>query len=179
MSWMYFKTITYAPPINARLVRRAQREAFRSAAKFWHRSIRPKHFKMSAFNEYDYAKRSPEYEKRKRKKKHHNLPLVMTGKSRQLSRMHRITATYKGARITMNVPALNLVRVEQGGRAGAPAPAARMTDLRTGREEFEQFSSEDERRVVKHFARQVDQSLRAEGRSSRIKRVKLVSAGMF
>jgi hypothetical protein len=138
--------------------------------EYWHDQIRPKHFKMSAFGEYKYAKRTEKYEKRKRRKYHHNLPLVFTGKSRDLSRMKRIVATPRGVLVHMNIPALNFKR-------GKTRALAELAGIESGREEFERFSRLDESLVVKRFVKSLNRGLREQGQRARVKKVKLVSLG--
>lgn len=81
------------------------RKSLKIGVSVWHRSIRPKHFKPGAQGAYRMMQRNPKYMRRKWREKRHALPLVWTGRARQLSALPpRITATFKSAKAAMNVP---------------------------------------------------------------------------
>lgn len=106
-------------------VPRAMRKAHTAASKaawfkvgeFWVDRIRPKHFTEAGAREYNYTRRKGElqsgqkfarsYTGRKLKTKGHKLPLVYSGVSRDRTRMARVSSTARGARVSMNAPALN------------------------------------------------------------------------
>lgn len=101
-------TETGPTPRNVRPhMAKIQRHMWDTMARHWHRYIRPKHFTPAGAAEYGYRPRTADYVDKKRKKYGHNDPLVFTGTSKRLSRIARITATSKGSKTRMSVPALN------------------------------------------------------------------------
>lgn len=76
-------------------------------AKYHHTENRAKRFTEAGAAELGFRKRTPKYEKRKRKTKGHNRPNVWSGTSERRSRQARITATNTSARLRYNIPALN------------------------------------------------------------------------
>lgn len=86
------------------------RRAYEKVGEYWHRHFRAKHFSNQAYQEYGYQPRSKSYNWRKLKYLKHNLPLVFTGRSRDLSKSRNIYATKNGVSITMPVRAFNFRR---------------------------------------------------------------------
>lgn len=82
-------------------------DAYADIALFWHKHFRKRHFTHYGAALYGYAARSIGYLKLKRRKFGHNLPLVLTGTSRQLSESYQINATKNGVTLTMPVRAFN------------------------------------------------------------------------
>lgn len=110
-----------ATPRNMRAAyTKGSKTAWTETGKFWHRSHMPRHFAESAFARYKYQPRSKAYQKKKRSLKKHGRPLVWSGDTEQAVKRYRdVRATSKGARLVMNVPALNFFRVlgtDAGGR---------------------------------------------------------------
>lgn len=68
---------------------------------WWH-EILPKHFTPKGEHEYEYAKRTVKYAKRKTRQKHHRDPLVWTGKLRDfmLRRMPAAVVTKNESKLT-------------------------------------------------------------------------------
>lgn len=87
------------------------RELYRELGEHWHRRFRPKHFTHRGFREYGYTHRSRQYQIRKQKRLGHNLPLVFSGRSRELSKSKRVIARAANgrahSRVTMPVRAFN------------------------------------------------------------------------
>lgn len=75
--------------------------------RMWHTRFRPKHFTRQAFREYGYAPRSRRYEEAKFRHHKHRLPLVLTGKSRELSKSATIRASKNRASVAMPVRVFN------------------------------------------------------------------------
>jgi hypothetical protein len=90
----------------------------------WHRSMMRGHFKMSAIQKYGYRKRSKKYMKKKQRLKHHQLPLVFSGVTRNRALLRNVRATSKLTRVILPVQALNF----QGFRQELTA----VTDGETG-----------------------------------------------
>lgn len=88
----------------------AIRRAYAKVGEYWHRHFRAKHFSNQAYQEYGYQPRSKSYNWRKLKYLKHNLPLVFTGRSRDLSKSRNVYATKNGVSITMPVRAFNFRR---------------------------------------------------------------------
>jgi len=81
------------------------KSAMFDVAKLWHRVMRPRHFKPGAEALYKYKPRSEKYLWRKRRKKHHQHPLVWTGRTRQQSSaLYTITGTSRRVRGRMSLP---------------------------------------------------------------------------
>lgn len=88
-------------PFSRRAVNKILERIYRRLIRHWHANFRPKHFTMAAKSEYGYAARQAKYEKRKRRQKKHNLPLVWSGESRDNSKTFRVVSNSKGARCVM------------------------------------------------------------------------------
>lgn len=86
------------------------RDGFAYIGEYWHRHFRARHFSNDAYQEYGYQRRTQAYNRRKIKHLGHNLPLVFTGESRDLSKQKKITATKNGVHVTMPVRKLNFKR---------------------------------------------------------------------
>jgi hypothetical protein len=86
------------------------RKAYEKVGEYWHKNFRAKHFSNLAYQEYGYQPRSKAYNRRKLKYLKHNLPLVFTGQSRDLSKSRTIYATKNGVSVTMPVRAFNFRR---------------------------------------------------------------------
>ncbi len=83
---------------------------FTNQGEYWHRNYRKKHFSNLAYGEYGYQRRTAGYNKRKQKYFGHNLPLVFTGQSRDLSQSKNVRSTKKECVVTMPVRAFNFKR---------------------------------------------------------------------
>jgi len=89
------------------------RYGYAHVANYWHRRILPIHFTKRGGQRYRYEKRQGEhgsgkrvkgsYTEEKRKRYGHDIPLVLTGLARALSRLRNIRATGKGARVSISV----------------------------------------------------------------------------
>jgi len=103
----------------------AVRSTWEHVGRFWHRMFRPKHFTEAGAREYGYIARKGErmvqsrakgwagtYVARKKREKGHNLPLVWSGDTRELSRQHRekAAATRKRSYVKVIMPVRGLNR---------------------------------------------------------------------
>lgn len=157
MFW-YIKSVTYSPKVDKRLMARVQKSALFAMAEHWHSKLRPKHFKTAASDEYGYRKRSRYYEYDKRRKRHHNRPMVWSGESeRRTETNYKITGTSKRVRVKMNAPALNLTRksVRDGGTG------------KTMYEELTSVSQRDMDSMLTVFAKELERGMKREKSKSR------------
>jgi len=109
-----------AAALNKREWNRILRAAYRIAAQFWLKEIRPKHFTRSGGQEYRYAPRQGEagnkgrksffstYTGQKQRQKGHQNPLSWSGTLERESSRSPITATRKGSRVRVRGRVLNL-----------------------------------------------------------------------
>lgn len=72
---------------------KATREGFKNAVKFWQRMFAPGHFEPAARSKYGYLPRTAAYERRKKRIKGHNVPLVWSGDSRRTVKTRFATPT--------------------------------------------------------------------------------------
>ncbi len=86
---------------------------FAKQGEYWHKNFRKRHFSNMAYSEYGYQKRTSAYNRRKQRAFGHNLPLVFTGQSRDLSQSRNIRATKNYCLVTMPVRAFNFKRTPQ------------------------------------------------------------------
>ena len=119
--------------------------AYADAADYWHRVIRPKHFRESARRAYRYKQRRPKTVETKRRKQKHALPLVLTGRSKKQTEARQISATSKRATLRM--------RTGDIGRN----PAARIDTAA----ELVRISPADARLIGERFARFIERNVRA------------------
>lgn len=120
MSFLIFKiTQTGATPRHLLKEWRAiSKKAWFQTGRFWHQTMRPKHFTKAGALEYGYIKRKGEgaargsgrfrrsYTGKKLKRFGHDLPLVYTGISRLATSARDIRASSRGVRIVMKAPNL-------------------------------------------------------------------------
>jgi hypothetical protein len=107
------------PGLSAKWHNEAAKEGWQHTARYWHVTLRDKHFTEAGAREYGYTKRKGEgmvrgskaykrsYTGRKEARFGHTRPLEFSGKSRRLTGTARISGTAKGATVRMNAPALN------------------------------------------------------------------------
>jgi len=128
--------------------------AYADVADWWHRVIRPKHFRESARRAYGYKRRQPKTVETKRRRFKHNLPLVLTGRSKKQTEQRQISATSKRATVRM-----------RSGNIGRN-PEARIDTAA----ELVIVSASDARLIAERFARFIDRNVRAirEVRQKRI-----------
>ncbi|TXH44325.1 MAG: hypothetical protein E6Q97_32840 [Desulfurellales bacterium] len=88
-------------------MRDALRAGFYDAGMLWWRKYRPRHFAMTAFAEYGYTKRNSRYTKWKMRHLRHSLPLVRTGRSRDLTQSKAIIATASYVHVRMSARVFN------------------------------------------------------------------------
>lgn len=112
MSFVLMKMTEQGPTPRGmrREFNQVSRSAFETMGTHWHTKIRGKHFTAAGASEYDYRERSKGYQRFKRRKYGHNLPLVLTGQSRRATNIGRIVATKNGVRVSMSAPRLNWSR---------------------------------------------------------------------
>lgn len=84
----------------------AKKRAMRSAAQMWKDKYLPHHFSHAAFFRYPHAyiRRSAGYDRRKMAEKGHNIPNVLRGLLRASASQAKVSATAKGAKVTINGP---------------------------------------------------------------------------
>jgi len=80
-------------------------ETFKEIGEVWHKKYLRRHFQLSAFREYGYAKRSKRYEQRKLKRFGHMRPLVYTGRmQRALTGSALVRSSARGVTVRMTGP---------------------------------------------------------------------------
>ena len=96
------------------------KEGMQNAILWWWKNRLPLHFKHGAAERYGYAKRTPAYEFRKQKRKHHQQPLVYSGAMRdELLRRIDVTGTSRAATGRMNAPRHTFIITRPTKSAGA------------------------------------------------------------
>lgn len=93
--------------ISKRELKQMVADGFERMGIRWHDDFRPGHFSLAAMSKYGYTPRSPGYNKRKRRELGHTIPLVKSGRSRDLSRQRNVTKNSKGARVSMPIRQFN------------------------------------------------------------------------
>jgi len=88
-------------------VKAVLKDSFTARGEYWHKQLRPHHFKRTAISRYGYTERSRSYTFRKKKVFGHDRPLVLSGRSEQLSANRTIQATFKSVHVRMPVRAFN------------------------------------------------------------------------
>lgn len=88
-------------------IRRITQNAFLDIGQLWQRRFRPRHFTPYGAQLYGYAKRAASYDRQKRKRLGYVHPLVLSGKSKELSQTGRIVATSKQVAIISGIKAIN------------------------------------------------------------------------
>lgn len=101
---MEYKGIVPGTTVPA--IRRARKEALRRMLATWKAERLPEHFTLRAKTEYGYQPRTAEYQKRKARRKHHQIPLVYSGETKRQATEGggRISGTSKRARLWFRVP---------------------------------------------------------------------------
>lgn len=107
MSWTTSITVSGAAAAGKANVRNGLRAGFYAAGLHWFRRYRRLHFTMSAFSLYGYAPRNKRYTRWKMRHLKHSLPLVRTGKSRDLTERKTIMATSTYVHVRMAARAFN------------------------------------------------------------------------
>lgn len=107
MKWTASLTVSGATSARKSDVRQGLKKGFLAAGWLWFRRYRARHFAMTAFDEYGYAKRNTRYTLWKMRHLKHSLPLVRTGKSRDLTRNKTIMATSKYVHVRMSARTFN------------------------------------------------------------------------
>lgn len=134
------------------------KSAYINMGRFWHRDIRPKHFRNAASAEYGYAARQGEagrpdprgfnksYTGKKLKREGHTRPLEDSGDSKRATgRSAMFTATGKSVRVSM--PAGNLRWPHPSGRISMAG-------------ELRRISRSDEAKCARVFDRYLDSRFR-------------------
>jgi hypothetical protein len=99
--------VTNEAAVAQRDLNRFLKAEWTGVGEMWHKRFRRPHFTMAAYVKYGYAPRSKRYEYFKRRSLHHNLPLVLSGTSRQLSEQKNVTATKQSVNVRMPVRVFN------------------------------------------------------------------------
>lgn len=114
------------------------KNALAAGVDFWHDKYAKKHFTAAGAAQYGYDPRSKGYARRKRLEKHHALPLVWSGASRELAKIRNIHATSKSAKAIINAPTLNFMpKIRKGPRKGASAKRTPMREEMTRVTDYE------------------------------------------
>lgn len=87
---------------TTRVVRWWMEDAYLATLRRWHGEMRPKHFRESARSEYHYERRTPKYEKSKRRSVGHTRPLVYSGDSERATQRARYTLTGRSGKLSMD-----------------------------------------------------------------------------
>lgn len=124
-----------------RIANRSVGAGLQAAAEQHHREFVPNRFTKSHARKARYLRRSPEYQRRKRREGRGDDPMVYTGRTRARASVARRTSTNKRVRLVYSLPTLNL----KVGRRG------RRRSMRT---EFEKVTG-DERRSGQRLAMRV------------------------
>lgn len=92
-------------------------EGFAYTGTWWHRKRLPVHFSERGASIYGYTPRSKSYQKRKRKAKGHNRPMVWTGASERLAKIKDVRAKYgRAPKVDVVLHARGLNRRPKKGR---------------------------------------------------------------
>lgn len=143
-------TITPDPALFSRDHNKALREANRLAAVHYHKTFMGDHFRMVGYSKYGIAKRSKAYNRRKQRELNHTLPLVYTGRTRQLvMSQYKVRATPKLARLEMRAAFSGGT-----GRALSAAAAARL--FRAGRRSTATFSRKQVEKQIEAVKRKAE-----------------------
>lgn len=144
MSFIQFEMIERGPVpgIIKRDLNKLLKVGWLSIGRLWHSQMRRKHFTREGARLYRYARRTDVYERRKRREKGHDLPLVWTGRSRRATRIRDIRATSKGVKVVMRAPALNLTRL-----------SAKARGRKSMREELTTVSRKEVKQLAEHYER--------------------------
>lgn len=105
--------------MKPRDINRTLKNSWALRGQMWHEKFRPRHFTLDAMRRYNYQERSPGYNRRKMNNKRIRiaLPLVYSGKSRELGRTRTIEATRNRVDVITPIRAFNFRPKTSGGRA--------------------------------------------------------------
>lgn len=99
------------------VIREAHKAAMLAAGTYWHQHFRKLHFTSAAWTRYDYTPRSKKYWAMKMRRGI-GLPLVLSGQSRELSKVAVIKTRTRGgvieAHVAMRARALNFIPKTKG-----------------------------------------------------------------
>ena len=96
---------TGGPGVLKKDLRAAAKASLAVVGATWHDKTLPGHFTPAAAGRYKYRKRTAKYRDRKRRVHGHRRPLVYSGEmERMVTRMARVTATGRGARVALKGP---------------------------------------------------------------------------
>lgn len=83
--------------IDRKEIRTELRKQFRGVGETWHGQHRKRHFSLFGAGIYGYKPRKRTYNRRKRKRRGHTLPLVDSGDTRRLSGTKRVRVRNAGS----------------------------------------------------------------------------------
>jgi hypothetical protein len=136
---------------TAKIFRAARKPALAETVGYWHESMMPGHFTHGAIIKYGYQRRSPGWEKRKRRLKGHNRPLVFSGRSRrQAIRQVKLSSTSKRGVAAMNLPRYFYQYI---AAPGSKAPNKYLELVKTTAKEIKQLGIFFRKRVTEHIRR--------------------------
>lgn len=101
MAYRLRMTSPHGPRGMKRQYRIARNEALKSSGAHWRIEILPKHFATSATARYRYEKRTPDYERRKRREGRGTQPNVYTGRLRNKMMSTKPSITTNKSGMTM------------------------------------------------------------------------------
>lgn len=130
-------------------------DSLKSAAAFWHRNYLQKHFTPAGASEYGYQKRTPNYLKRKFRKKGHQDPLVWSGtlRSMVMGQIARPSVKRDGdskftANIVLKVPPYTFVTKTKSGTPSPPKYNELITTSEREAEVLSRIVAEETNRIM-------------------------------
>lgn len=98
-----------AKKLSKRMENQIVRDALGHLGRVFHTDIRPKKFTHRGATEYKYERRSRRYEQRKLRKFGHTRPLELTGETKQMANIVKITNTSKSVKNRYRLRKLNFI----------------------------------------------------------------------
>ena len=149
-------------PGGRRILNQITRAAWNRAGIFWHTRMAPKHFTHAAYSEYDYTPRTGKYQKAKKRKYGHNLPLVFSGDSRRLAATQDVRPFTGSVATVREFVSMSGSKIRWKERAGRVTGGVRIVIHATGlnrrpgiharinlRDEMTRVSDREGRQIVK------------------------------
>ena len=93
--------------LRARTWRKLQKASWEAVGRYWHKTIRPKHFTAAGAAEYGYTPRDQNYTAGKLEQFGHTSPLELSGEAKRQSEQEDIRATFNRVRVVIHAPKLN------------------------------------------------------------------------
>lgn len=86
---------------------RMLKQELHKLGRFYHANYAKKHYTRAGAREYNYTPRSRKYNYAKQRLLKHSIPLVFTGRTRELAKSKNVRATRKWVQVTMPIRAVN------------------------------------------------------------------------